>query len=356
MLWLSLERRQADRARGRLDGYGESDADEDPLLGRVEKPGDDAHHLALRGHEGPARVPRIGGGIELDEVGQHALALGRAVFAAQARHHPCRYRGTDAEREAHRHDVVAEREILGGAHGGRDEVVRNRLRLQHCQVLFGMQPYHGTLGFQAVEKDELQFGGVRNDVEVGEDDASIDDDHPRTDAALYLVAVLVDAHAAHAHHRGADDLVGLRHARRQRIVFQRAHYGRVDVLLGQLTRRRRGCRVEEYKRCGESDARSKAERGAMPRQEVAHARRLLRVNDGRCSRRLVRHALRYGPARTAIKGGFTHFYSVDSVLLLQFRAHYPSTTPHTRAPGPPRQADPAGGSASSFPSRTAPAG
>src|SRR3954471_9295088 len=100
MLWLSLERRQADRARGRLDGYGESDADEDPLLGRVEKSGHDAHHLALRGHERTARVAWVGCGIELNEVGQHALALGRAVFTAQARHDACRYRGADAEREA----------------------------------------------------------------------------------------------------------------------------------------------------------------------------------------------------------------------------------------------------------------
>src|SRR4051812_14481938 len=115
MLWLSLERRQADRARGRIDGYGESDADEDPLLGRVEKPGDDAYHLALGGHEGPARVARIGGGIELDEVGQHALAFGGAVFAAQPRHHACRCGGADSKLATHRPDVVAERAAPGPA-------------------------------------------------------------------------------------------------------------------------------------------------------------------------------------------------------------------------------------------------
>src|SRR6185503_5411613 len=104
----------------------------------------------------------------------------------------------------YRHDVVAEGEILGRAHGGRGEVVRDGLRLQHCQILVGVKSHHGTLGFQAVEEDELELGGVRHDVQVGEDDAGVDDHHPGADAALHLVAVLVDAHAAHAHHRGAD--------------------------------------------------------------------------------------------------------------------------------------------------------
>ena len=42
-----------------------------------------------------------------------------------------------------------------------------------------------------------------------------------------------------------------------------------------FARPRRVCRVEQDKRCAHRDARGKTERGAMPRQEVAQARRLL---------------------------------------------------------------------------------
>src|SRR6476660_1719233 len=71
------ERRQAGGRGGVLDRDGEADAQEGARRRRVEDGGDDAHHLAVHGDERPARVARIGGGVELDQVGHLLLALGR---------------------------------------------------------------------------------------------------------------------------------------------------------------------------------------------------------------------------------------------------------------------------------------
>src|SRR5689334_12774091 len=96
----SLERIQAYRARGILDRHREGDADEYALLGRVEQAGHDADDLAVGGDERPARVAGIRRGVELDQVGEDALARSRAVLALQARDHAVRGRRADAEREA----------------------------------------------------------------------------------------------------------------------------------------------------------------------------------------------------------------------------------------------------------------
>jgi hypothetical protein len=100
------------------------------------------------GDQRPARIAGVGRGVELDQVGQDALAFGRAEFALQARDHAVRRRRADAERKAHRHDLVAGRQIGGGAHGGGLQVVgdlracstaRSCSRLQADDVGVGLQ-------------------------------------------------------------------------------------------------------------------------------------------------------------------------------------------------------------------------
>ena len=51
-------------------------ADEHPVFGGVQDGGDDADDLALIGHERSPGAAGVGRRIELDQVRQHALALG----------------------------------------------------------------------------------------------------------------------------------------------------------------------------------------------------------------------------------------------------------------------------------------
>ena len=50
-----------------------------------EDGGDDADHLAVHRHQRAAGIAGVGGGVELDQVGQQLLAVGRAELALQAR-------------------------------------------------------------------------------------------------------------------------------------------------------------------------------------------------------------------------------------------------------------------------------
>ena len=73
------------RAGGILDRHREADADEHALLGRVEDAGDDADHLAVGGDQRAAGVAGIGRGVELDQVGEDALAFGASGIRASGR-------------------------------------------------------------------------------------------------------------------------------------------------------------------------------------------------------------------------------------------------------------------------------
>src|SRR6478735_5492764 len=114
----ALERRHS-RCRGSvLDRHGEADADEDALAVRVQDRGDDADHLAVHRHQRATRVAGVGGGVELDQVGEHLLAVGRAELALQAGDDAGRRGRADAEREADRQHVVARGEVGGRGRRG----------------------------------------------------------------------------------------------------------------------------------------------------------------------------------------------------------------------------------------------
>src|SRR5947207_12158358 len=100
------ERTHPDGGRGVLDRHREADADEHALAGRVEDRRDDADDLAVHRDERPARVAGVRRRVELDQVGQEALALGRAVLALEAGDDARRRRRADAERAAYGDDLV----------------------------------------------------------------------------------------------------------------------------------------------------------------------------------------------------------------------------------------------------------
>src|SRR5512132_636299 len=94
------ERRNAYGRRSVLDRHGEADADEHALVVRVEDARDDADDLAIHRDERAARTAGIGGGVELDQVGEQALTLRRTVLPPQSRDDAGRDRRPDAERKA----------------------------------------------------------------------------------------------------------------------------------------------------------------------------------------------------------------------------------------------------------------
>src|SRR6187455_1876692 len=204
-----LERRHSRRRGSVLDRHGEADADEDALAVRVQDRGDDADHLAVHRDERAARVARVGGGVELDQVGEHLLAVGRAELALQARDDAGRRRRADAEREADRQDMVAGGEVGGRAHRRRLEVVGNRLGAQDGEIVLRLGAQHHRVGFRAVEEGDADLLGAAHD-----------------SAVLLVVATVVALghQADDAHHRRDDRVVGARFGRDQRLVLDRLAY------------------------------------------------------------------------------------------------------------------------------------
>ena len=158
----------------------------------IEDAGDDADDLAVDRDERAAGVARIGGGVELDQVGQQALAFRRTVLAPQSRDHARRDRRADAERKADRDHLVAER-------AGRPSSAASPAR-RSSGIVFACSTARSFSGCVAIDR-RLRLGAVGehdadalragDDVQVGEDDALVDDHHAGADAASVssLVAV-----------------------------------------------------------------------------------------------------------------------------------------------------------------------
>src|SRR3954470_24399051 len=91
-MYFTSERRKADGGGRGLDRHREGDAREHALVAGIEYARDDADDLARRAHERPARAARVRRGVELDQAAERALAVGRAVFAVEARDHAGRHR------------------------------------------------------------------------------------------------------------------------------------------------------------------------------------------------------------------------------------------------------------------------
>ena len=102
------------------------------------------------------------------------------------------------------------------------------------------------LGFEAVVEAHFDALGAGDHVQVGEDDAGVDDHDAAADAFDDVaVLLLLVPDAAHAHHGFANGLVGLGRARRERDGLERVQHRGVDVLLRDRARRRRETDVQQ---------------------------------------------------------------------------------------------------------------
>jgi len=70
------------------------------------------------------------------------------------------------------------------------QVVRNFARLQHREVVIGLRADNRGIGLQAVLEFHAHAARARDDMQAGEDDAPVDDDHTAADRALQVLVVL----------------------------------------------------------------------------------------------------------------------------------------------------------------------
>ena len=83
------------------------------------------------------------------------------------------------------------------------------VRLQHGEVVLRLRADHVGVGFGAVGNTTLDALGAGDDVQVGQDDAAVDDDDAGAGASFGLHFLRIGqgldvAHALHAHHRLRD--------------------------------------------------------------------------------------------------------------------------------------------------------
>jgi hypothetical protein len=125
----------------------------------------------------------------------------------------------------------------GGTHGRRHDVVGQALRLQHGQVVLRALPDELGLGIVAVGEGDVDATRARHHVQVGEDDAGLDDHH--AGAALHVALAMSHAlrallavvrHRAHRHHRLPDLVVGLRRRGQRLRLVEHALHDRLDLL------------------------------------------------------------------------------------------------------------------------------
>src|SRR5207237_9307794 len=102
-----LERRQSHGSRGVFDRHRESDPYEHVLLGWIEDRSDDADDFAVGGDERSTRAARVRRSVELDQIGQQALAFGGTVFALEAGDDAGRDGRSDAEGKSHSYHMIA---------------------------------------------------------------------------------------------------------------------------------------------------------------------------------------------------------------------------------------------------------
>ena len=143
-------------------------------------------------------------------------------------------------------DFVAQREVFRRAHRGGHEIVGDGLRLEHGEIVFRLHADDGRFRLQPVGENHLDPLRPGDDVEVGQDDALVDDDDPGAHSLFGVhIPFLGVAQPEHAHDRGPDRLVGLCRPGGQGLRLQRLQHRPVDVLLGEAERRRLERGIEE---------------------------------------------------------------------------------------------------------------
>ena len=141
------------------------------------------------------------------------------------------------------------------------QVVGNMGGLEHREIVLRAHADHRRFRLETVVEAHFDALGPGDYVQVREDDAGIDNHDAGSDAFHRMpVLFLLASEAAHAHHRFADRLVGLRRLRGQRLGFKRVQHRGVDVVLRERARRRPERRIEE-------DRRERARGGGCDEQE-----------------------------------------------------------------------------------------
>ena len=137
----------------------------------------DADHVAVQVEQRPAGVSGVDRDVGLDE--RHiALARQRARLR---RNDAGSDRVLEAERRAHRHDPLADLDVLGMADAHHRQVLR--LDLEQRDVAVPIGAYHFCSELPAVGQLDIDFLGAVDHVGVGENVAVGADDEARADAA-----------------------------------------------------------------------------------------------------------------------------------------------------------------------------
>ena len=116
------------------------------------------------------------------------------------------------------------------------EVVGDRFRLQHREIVLGLRADHDGVGLQAVVEHDLDRFRAVHHVQVGEDDAGVDDHH--AGAALRLAArgdvgVGGVGQPTDMHHGRQDALVGVGGGRRGLLRFEHLLHHGLDIRDGE---------------------------------------------------------------------------------------------------------------------------
>ena len=167
------------------------------------------------GDQRPARVARVGRGVELDQVGQQrACPRGERNSRLQAGDDARRDRRADAEREARRRPL--RRPGAGPSSSAAWPAARSSgtvFAWSTARSCSGCMPT--TVASDSSPSENITCIALRpgDDVQVREDHALVDDDDPGADAAARCPRPSsVVAQPVHAHDRRPDRLVGLRRA------------------------------------------------------------------------------------------------------------------------------------------------
>src|SRR6478752_4146455 len=178
---------QSRGATGHVDGHGQADPDEDVLAGRVDEGGDDADHAARAVEQGTAGVAGIDRRVDLDEVMEDRAVRRFLERPAEPRDDAGAHRGVQPERVADDEGLAADPDRARVAEGGRDQRVRQRLRLQDRDVVLGMAAQDRARRGRSVGEGQLDRGRLGDDVEAGQDVAGVIDDDARPEAAARRV-------------------------------------------------------------------------------------------------------------------------------------------------------------------------
>ena len=136
-------------------------------------------------------------------------------------------------------NLIAYGKVRGGAHGGRDQIVGNLMRLKHGQIMLRLHTGHGGVGFEPVSEHDLHPLGAEYHMEIGQDQALVDDHDAGADALFALFAVLVRFHPTYPDDRRSNDLERFCRRGRQNIGLERVQHCGANIFLSDRTRRRR---------------------------------------------------------------------------------------------------------------------